>query len=131
MFWLPLGRAASNPAPQLPDSEFNVRTRRARASASDPPLTSPRSGSRKLPIHTSFQVGKYLVTSQADRVRNGLYRACVSIRSGRGSATSDRIVRFVPDFDSPEAAVRYASEQGHEWLRASSRGASCPFTHQE
>jgi hypothetical protein len=90
-----------------------------------------RSGYRKLPIQTSFQAGKYLVTSKANRCLNGLYRASISIRSGRGSASCDRLVRFTQDFDSSESAVLYASEQGQQWLHASARGASCPFTYQE
>jgi hypothetical protein len=51
------------------------------------------------------------------------YAASVSIRSGRGSATHDRVMRFVPEFDSGEAALQYASDQGLDWI---SRAAASP-----
>ncbi len=37
--------------------------------------------------------------------------ASVSIRSGRGSMTHDRVMRFVPEFDSQDQAARFAVEQ--------------------
>lgn len=40
----------------------------------------------------------------------------MSIRSGRGSATSDRVLRFHPIFDSRDAAERYATAQGLAWI---------------
>jgi len=49
---------------------------------------------------------------------SGRYLAGVSIRSGRGSATHDRIVRFAPTFDSRELAARFATDQAMAWLRA-------------
>jgi hypothetical protein len=49
----------------------------------------------------------------------------VSIRSGRGSATSDRVLRFHPIFDSRDAAERYATAQGLAWIGVpDSRGPS-------
>jgi hypothetical protein len=44
------------------------------------------------------------------------YAASVSIRSGHGSATHDRVMRFVPEFDSGEAALQYATAQGLDWI---------------
>jgi hypothetical protein len=44
------------------------------------------------------------------------YVASVSIRSGHGSATHDRVMRFVPEFDSGEAALHYATAQGLDWI---------------
>nr|WP_307726764.1 hypothetical protein [uncultured Caldimonas sp.] len=46
----------------------------------------------------------------------GRYAASVSIRSGRGSTTHDRVLRFVPVFDSRDEAARYATAQGLAWL---------------
>jgi hypothetical protein len=46
----------------------------------------------------------------------GLFAASVSIRSGRGSASHDRVLRLVPVFDSRDAAARYATAQGLAWL---------------
>ena len=42
----------------------------------------------------------------------------VSIRTGRGSATHDRVMRFTPLFDTPQAALRYATDQGLAWIGA-------------
>jgi hypothetical protein len=56
------------------------------------------------------------------------YAASVSIRSGHGSATHDRVMRFVPEFDSGEAALQYASAQGLDWIgrAAASQALSGP-----
>jgi len=40
----------------------------------------------------------------------------VSIRTGSGSATHDRVLRFVPLFDTPQAAIRHATDQGLTWV---------------
>jgi hypothetical protein len=88
--------------------------------------THSRVGKEGLPdnsINTSFEVGKYLVSPLSRRLDDGQYSAAVSIKTGRGRATHDRILRFVPVFDSLAAAIHYASEQGLGWLAAS---AACP-----
>ena len=46
----------------------------------------------------------------------GRYASSVSIRSGRGTMTSDRVMRFTPEFDSDAKAVRYATEQALDWV---------------
>ena len=46
----------------------------------------------------------------------GLYAAAVSIRSGRGSMTHDRVLRFVPLFETHEQAARFATDQALAWL---------------
>ena len=71
---------------------------------------------REFVIHSSFQVGKYLVSPLTRSTHCGRYAASVSIRSGRGSATSDRVLRFHPVFDSRDAAERYATAQGLAWI---------------
>jgi hypothetical protein len=38
----------------------------------------------------------------------------VSIQSGRGQASHDRVIRFEPTFDTPQQALRYAAVQG-QW----------------
>ena len=42
--------------------------------------------------------------------------AAVSIRSGRGSMTHDRVLRFVPVFQSHGEAARFAVEQALAWI---------------
>jgi hypothetical protein len=49
-------------------------------------------------------------------IARGRYTAAVSIRSGRGSHTHDRVLRFVPVFDSPGDAARYATAQAMAWI---------------
>jgi len=65
---------------------------------------------------STFPVGKYLVSPLTTRSDAGRYSASVSIRSGRGSATHDRVFRFDPSFASRELAAGYALAQGLEWL---------------
>lgn len=47
----------------------------------------------------------------------GGFDALVSIRSGRGMASVDRVMRFTPQFISPTAALRYARAEGLAWAR--------------
>ncbi len=66
---------------------------------------------------TNIAVGKYLVSPLAKPQGEGLYAASVSIRSGHGSATHDRVLRFSGLFDSAAAAVHYATEHALGWIR--------------
>lgn len=67
-------------------------------------------------IQSSLQIGKYLVSPLTRPLGCGRYAAAVSIRSGRGSMTHDRVMRFVPAFDSHEQATRFATEQALAWI---------------
>lgn len=64
---------------------------------------------------TKLTVGKYLVSPLSKRLDDGCYAASVSIRSGRGSGTHDRVMRFLPRFPTREAAMNFAVEQGLAW----------------
>ncbi len=68
-------------------------------------------------IDNTLAVGKYLVSPLVKRLEDGLFAASVSIRSGRGSGTHDRVMRFTPRFADRAQAVRYATEQGLGWVR--------------
>ncbi len=46
----------------------------------------------------------------------GLYEACLAIRSGRGSMTHHRVMRFVPRFDSHDQALGFAHAQADAWV---------------
>lgn len=48
---------------------------------------------------------------------SGHYAATLSIRSGRGTGTHDRVFRFLPEFGSSQAATDYALEQGKGYLQ--------------
>jgi len=67
--------------------------------------------------HTSIAVGKYLVSPLAKKQGEGHYAASVSIRSGHGSGTHDRVLRFSGFFDSAAAAVQYATEHALRWIQ--------------
>jgi len=68
----------------------------------------------------TFTVGKYLVSPLVTRTDSGRYAASVSIRSGQGSATHHRVLRFVPRFDTRDVAQRYAVDHGLAWLQRTS-----------
>ena len=66
---------------------------------------------------TPLEVGKYRVSPLANELEAGRYAASVSIRSGRGSASHDRVMRFTGLFDSAAMAVSYATEHALDWIR--------------
>jgi len=65
----------------------------------------------------AFSVGKFLVSPFARITESGDFTASLSIRSGRGSGTHDRVFRFLPRFSTQEGAVRYAATQGRGMLQ--------------
>lgn len=65
----------------------------------------------------TFSVGKYLVSPLTRLTDAGTYAPSVSIRTGKGQATHDRVLRFDARFDTREGARRYAALQGLDWLR--------------
>lgn len=67
--------------------------------------------------HTNIEVGKYLVSPLTMQLEEGCYRASVSIRTGKGSSTHDRVFRFSRLFDNATTAMSYATEQGLQWIR--------------
>ena len=67
--------------------------------------------------HTRIAVGKYLVSPLAKKQDEGHYAASVSIRSGQGSGTHDRVLRFSGFFDSAAAALQYATEHALRWIQ--------------
>ncbi|MBW8759167.1 MAG: hypothetical protein JF586_16270 [Burkholderiales bacterium] len=67
-------------------------------------------------MQTQQQYGKYLVSSSARRDHGGHYTASLAIRSGRGSMTHERVMRFDPHFDSHDAALGFAQAQAAAWI---------------
>ncbi|OWQ90410.1 hypothetical protein CDN99_13745 [Roseateles aquatilis] len=65
----------------------------------------------------SIEVGRYLVSPMTKPHVDGGYSASVSIRSGRGMASIDRVMRFVPSFPNRRDALRYAADEGTAWAR--------------
>jgi len=66
-------------------------------------------------------MGKYRIAACARELEDGLFASQVSIASGRGSASTDRVMRFTPQFSTPAAASGYALEQGIQWVRELAR----------
>ncbi|MDG0831255.1 hypothetical protein [Roseateles saccharophilus] len=66
----------------------------------------------------NFEVGRFMVSPMSQARDGGGFDALVSIRSGHGMASVDRVMRFTPQFRSSRAAVRYASAEGLAWARA-------------
>ena len=68
----------------------------------------------------AFQLGKYLISPLSRPAADGRYASAVSIKSGHGQATHDRVLRFVPTFDTAQQALRFAAVQGEmqaqRWL---------------
>ena len=66
--------------------------------------------------NTNITVGKYLISPLTRLLENGWYAASVSIRSGSGSGTHDRVLRLTRLFRSKLAAVSYATAEGLRWI---------------
>lgn len=66
--------------------------------------------------HKNVEVGKYLVSPFSKLANEGHYLASVSIRSGRGSGTHDRVLRFAKPFEHRHDAEDYAKVQGLAWV---------------
>lgn len=60
----------------------------------------------------TFTVGKFLVTPLTKITDSGDYAASVSIRRGM----YDRIIRFIPRFQTDALATRYARRQGRSMV---------------
>ena len=69
------------------------------------------------PSHSNITVGKYLVSPLTRQLDDGRFSASVSIRSGAGSHTHDRVLRLAPVFADHIAAAHYATSEGLQWIR--------------
>ena len=64
----------------------------------------------------TITVGKYHISPLIQMLENGWYACSVSIRSGSGSGTHDRVLRLTRLFQDKFAAVRYATAEGLQWI---------------
>ena len=67
------------------------------------------------------QIGKYLVSPLVRLLENGWFAGSVSIRSGSGSTTTDRILRLPRLFRCRAEAASFAHAEGLQWISASGR----------
>jgi hypothetical protein len=79
------------------------------------------------PETNPIRYGKYRITTLTAQGDDGRFRPSVSIQSGTGRASHDRIYRFIPSFESAESAARYALDQAMSWLRAPSLSHATPI----
>jgi hypothetical protein len=68
--------------------------------------------------HDPVTVGKYLISPMTRMLENGWYASSVSIRSGRGQSTTDRVLRLTRMFRDSVAAAEYALAEGLQWIVA-------------
>ena len=61
-------------------------------------------------------VGKYLISPLTRALEGGWVACSVSIRSGSGSGTTDRVLRLTRLFRDPLAAAEYAIAEGLRWV---------------
>jgi hypothetical protein len=69
--------------------------------------------------HDPLAVGKYLISPMTRAVENGWYTCSVSIRSGRGQSTTDRVLRLTRLFRDSVSAAEYALAEGLQWIGVS------------
>lgn len=65
---------------------------------------------------TNITVGKFRISPLVKMLENGWYAASVSIRSGSGSGTHDRVLRLTRLFRDKLAATQYATAEGLQWI---------------
>jgi len=68
-----------------------------------------------------LSMGKYRIAACPRPLPDGRFAAQVSIASGSGSASTDRVMRFHDDFATHDAAAHYAVAQGIDWVRDAAR----------
>ena len=68
------------------------------------------------PHSQPFTVGKYLLTPLSRIADSGRFTASLSVRSGQGRGTHDRIYTFMPEFATRENALVHATAQARAWL---------------
>jgi hypothetical protein len=68
------------------------------------------------PFHHPRTIGKYLISPLTKALENGWYACSVSIRSGTGRGTTDRVVRLTRLFRDRIAAAEYAMAEGVRWI---------------
>ena len=63
------------------------------------------------------QIGKYLVSPLIKTMDDGWFASSVSIRSGSGSGTTDRVLRLTRLFRCTTEAARFAHAEALNWIR--------------
>jgi hypothetical protein len=64
-------------------------------------------------------IGKYLISPLIKALGNGWFATSVSIRSGSGTATTDRVLRLTRLFRCTKEAAAFAHTEAMQWIAAS------------
>ena len=72
------------------------------------------------------RAGKYLISPLPKKLDNGWWAISVSIRSGSGSGTHDRVLRLTRLFRDRLAAAEYAVAEGLRWIGHGKGAAASP-----
>ena len=70
------------------------------------------------------QSGKYLISPLTRMLENGWIACSVSIRSGHGRGTTDRVLRLTRLFRDQVAAADFAVAEGLQWISSPPRSPS-------
>jgi hypothetical protein len=70
------------------------------------------------PIRPSRDVGKYRVSPLIKALADGWLAASVSIRSGSGGASTDRVLRLTRLFRCAHEAAEHAHAEALRWIAA-------------
>jgi hypothetical protein len=71
---------------------------------------------RQTDVAAPLTMGKYLISPLVKALENGWFASSVSIRSGSGSGTSDRVLRLTRIFRDRLEAADYARGEGLQWI---------------
>jgi hypothetical protein len=96
--------------PHDPDPASEHMVQHARADGASPPVN----------------IGRYLVSPLTKPMANGWFASSVSIKSGSGSETTDRVLRLTRVFQSAAEAAAYAMQEGRQWISAARTCAGTP-----
>jgi hypothetical protein len=97
----------------------------ARSGAKDHPESSTAADHRgEKERGGSRTVGKYPVSPLIKALGDGWFASSVSIRSGSGRGTSDRILRLTQVFRCATEAAEFAHGEALRWIDASRRSAA-------
>jgi hypothetical protein len=69
----------------------------------------------------AITLGKYRIAACPRALPSGRFAAQVSVASGVGSASTDRVICFTDDFATLEAAASFSMAQGLDWVQGTHR----------
>jgi hypothetical protein len=68
--------------------------------------------------HHSITLGKYRIAACPRALPCGRFAAQVAVASGRGSASTARVMSFTDDFATHDDAANFALSKGLDWVQS-------------